>query len=82
MADGHVRHEEHEPNPWHQRSVDVVCDEVDACGAIGEGLQAGVEVEKADDVEERDGDDEGIFLPGLGVGETFKDSSQWVREQK
>lgn len=71
MTDRHVRHEEYEANPWHQRAVHVVCDQIDTGRAVGECAEAIPEVEKADNVEERDGNDEGIFLPWLTIRETL-----------
>lgn len=54
MIDRHVAHQKHEPNPWHQGSVNIFGDEIGAGRTDEHRPYAGPEVEEPDEVEEGD----------------------------
>ena len=62
--------------------MNVGCDGVGDGGIEDDGEEAGPEIEEADEVEEADGDVEGVFEVGLGVRETLEDGCEGVGEEE
>lgn len=50
----HVAHEEDETNPWHERSIHILGNEVCPSGADEEGPDTSPKIEEADEIEEGD----------------------------
>lgn len=51
MADGHVAHEENEPDPWHERPFNICSDQV-CCNRIDQDDdEAAPQVKQSDEIE-------------------------------
>ena len=53
MIDGHVTHQEHESNPWHERAIDITSDEVGPSRADQDRSDARPKIEKTYKIENR-----------------------------
>lgn len=77
-----MSHQKGEANPRHQRTIDVVCNEIGSHGAIRQREQATPELIQAENVEERYGDDEDILFPWVFVRDSLEYSGQRVGEEE
>lgn len=53
MTDGHVTHQEHKSNPWHERTIDITSDEVGPSRANQDCSDARPKIEKTNKIEDR-----------------------------
>lgn len=82
LVHGQMSHQEQERNPGHQRAVHVVRDQVRPRRAEEQGAQAIPQVEEPHEVERGDCNDEDIFLPRVGVGDSLEDAGKRVGEEE
>ena len=53
MTDGHMTHQEHESDPWHERAIDITSNEVGPSRANQDGSDARPKIEKTNKIENR-----------------------------